>query len=145
MNMRDYLTVHLDTNSSKGAMLLYFIAVLLFTVTVGFSTINIAHTLKWVWKQPLACSLVVLFTPTINPPSVHDMNGILWCYLWKVSLICCNCNIFVFYYLCSFQWYLYSVIHLLCFFLYLFYYLIKKNHHLFNSFTTRRFRKIAEM
>jgi hypothetical protein len=43
MNMRDYPTLYLDTNSSKGTYLLT--DVLHFTVTEVPSIMNIAHTL----------------------------------------------------------------------------------------------------
>ena len=47
MNMRYYSTLHLDTNLSKGTVLLLQFYVLHITVTVGFSTNCITHTLKW--------------------------------------------------------------------------------------------------
>ena len=41
MNMKDYTTLHLDINQNKG--IVFFIAVLHFTVTVGSLTIIYEH------------------------------------------------------------------------------------------------------
>ena len=78
--MRDYSTLHLDTNTSKGTTLLLVFSVHSFHCHNGvFDNIWMSklHTLKWVWNGPCPAVEPYSLPLPINATSGHRF----WCYL----------------------------------------------------------------